>query len=153
MTREGALAFPNATVHLSAPEWEALKGDRDAAALVAAITPKVAAFQPGAAILPGVVTAVAMDGHTPGHSAYEITSGDERLLYIGDAVHHFVISVQRPEWTVQYDEDAPLAQTHRRALLQRAADDNLRVYAVHFPFPGLGRIQAQGDSFVWVPER
>ena len=153
LTREGALAFPNATVHLSAPEWEALKGDRGAAALVAAITPKVTAFQPGAAILPGVVTAVAVEGHTPGHSAYEITSGDERLLYIGDTVHHFVVSVQRPEWTVQYDENAPLAQTHRRALLQRAADDNLRVYAVHFPFPGLGRIQAQGDSFVWVPER
>ena len=153
LTREGALAFPNATVHLSAPEWEALKGDRDSAALVAAITPKVATFQPGAAILPGVVTAVAVEGHTPGHSAYEITSGDERLLYIGDTVHHFVVSVQRPEWTVQYDENAPLAQTHRRALLQRAADDNLRVYAVHFPFPGLGHIEALGDSFVWVPER
>ena len=153
LTREDALAFPNATIHLSAPEWEALKGDRDAAALVAAITPKVAAFQPGAAVVPGVVTAVAVDGHTPGHSAYEITSGNERLLYIGDTAHHFVVSVQRPEWTVQYDENAPLAQTRRRALLQRAAADNLRVYAVHFPFPGLGRIEAQGDSFVWVPER
>ncbi len=153
LTREGALAFPNATIHLTAPEWEALKQDRDAAALVAAITPKVAAFQPGAALLPGVVTAVPVDGHTPGHSAYEIASGDERLLYIGDSAHHFVVSVQRPEWTVQYDENAPLAQPSRRALLRRAADDNLRIYAVHFPFPGLGHINAQGDSFVWQPER
>ncbi|HEX5664659.1 MAG TPA: MBL fold metallo-hydrolase [Xanthomonadaceae bacterium] len=153
LTREGALAFPNATIHLTAPEWEALQQDRDAAALVAAITPKVAAFQPGAALLPGVVTAVPVDGHTPGHSAYEIASGDERLLYIGDSAHHFVVSVQRPEWTVQYDENAPLAQPSRRALLQRAADDNLRIYAVHFPFPGLGHINPQGDSFVWQPER
>ena len=152
LTHEGALAFPNAAIHLSAPEWEALKADRDAAALVAAITPKVATFQAGAAVVPGV-TAVAMDGHTPGHSAYEISSGDDRLLYIGDVVHHFVVSVQRPEWTVQYDANAPLAQTRRRALLQRAADGKLRVYAVHFPFPGLGRFDAQGDSFVWVPER
>lgn len=152
LTHAGALAFPNAAIHLSAPEWEALKADRDAAALVAAITPKVAAFQPGATIVPGVVTAIAMDGHTPGHSAYEIASGDERLLYIGDVVHHFVVSVQRPEWTVQYDENAPLAQTRRRALLQRAADEKLRVYAVHFPFPGLGRVTAQGDGFAWVPE-
>ena len=153
LTREGALAFPNATIHLTAPEWESLKQDRDAAALVAAITPKVAAFQPGAALLPGVVTAVPVDGHTPGHSAYEIASGDERLLYIGDSAHHFVVSVQRPEWTVQYDENAPLAQPSRRALLQRAADDNLRIYAVHFPFPGLGHINPQGDSFVWLAER
>jgi glyoxylase-like metal-dependent hydrolase (beta-lactamase superfamily II) len=153
LTREGALAFPNATIHLSAPEWEALERDRDAAALSKAIAPKVATFEPGAAILPGVVTAVAVDGHTPGHAAYEIASGDERLLYIGDTAHHFVVSVQRPEWTVQYDENAPLAQTRRRALLQRAADDNLRVYAVHFPFPGLGRIKAENGGFVWMPER
>jgi glyoxylase-like metal-dependent hydrolase (beta-lactamase superfamily II) len=153
LTRGGALAFPNATLHLSAPEWAALKRDPDAAALVAAITPKVAPFEPGAAIVPGVVTAVAVEGHTPGHSAYEIGTGDERLLYIGDTAHHFVVSVQRPEWTVQYDENAALAQTRRRALLQRAADENLRVYAVHFPFPGLGRIDTTGESFVWVPER
>lgn len=153
LTGEGALAFPNAAIHLSAPEWEALKSDRDAAALVAAIAPKVATFQPGAAIVPGVVTAVAVDGHTPGHSAYEIASGDERLLYLGDTAHHHVISVQRPEWTVQYDMNAPLAQTSRRALLQRAADGKLRVYAVHFPFPGLGQVKAQGDSFVWEAEQ
>ncbi|MFQ6309012.1 MBL fold metallo-hydrolase [Lysobacter capsici] len=151
--KDGALAFPNANIHLSAPEWEAMKKDDGSAKLVAAIAPKVETFQPGAAIVPGVVTAVAVDGHTPGHSAYEIASGDQRLLYIGDTAHHFVISVQRPEWTVQYDQNAALAQTSRRALMQRAADGNLRIYAVHFPFPGLGRFKAQGDSFVWEPER
>lgn len=153
LTREGTLAFPNAAIHLSAPEWAALESDAGAAALAAAIAPKVAAFQPGAAIVPGVVAAVAVDGHTPGHTAYEITSGDERLLYIGDSAHHHVVSVQRPEWTVQYDGNAPLSQASRRALLQRAADGNLRVYAVHFPFPGLGQVNVQGDDFVWVPER
>jgi glyoxylase-like metal-dependent hydrolase (beta-lactamase superfamily II) len=150
---DGALAFPNATVHLSAPEWEALKADSDSANLVSAITPKVAAFEPGAAILPGLVTAVVVNGHTPGHSAYEIASGDQRLLYIGDSAHHYVISVQRPEWTIAYDENAPTAEASRRALLQRAADENLRIYSVHFPFPGLGHVRSEGESFVWVPEQ
>ncbi len=152
LTADGALAFGNATVHLSAPEWESLRNNAQAATLTAAIAPKVVAFQPGAAIVPGVVNAVAVDGHTPGHSAYEIASGDERLLYLGDTAHHHVISVQRPEWTVQFDQDAPLAQASRRALLQRAADERLRVYAVHFPYPGLGRVEARDDGFVWVPE-
>ncbi len=152
-TGAGALAFPNATVHLSAPEWEAMKADASAADLVTAITPKVMPFQPGAAIVPGVVTAVAVDGHTPGHSAYEIASEGERLLYIGDTAHHHVVSVQRPEWTIQFDGDAPLAQASRRALLQRAADEGLRLYAVHFPYPGLGRVEVRDDSFVWVPEQ
>jgi glyoxylase-like metal-dependent hydrolase (beta-lactamase superfamily II) len=153
LTRDGALAFPNATVHLTTTEWAGMQADADAAALVAAIKPKVAAFAPGAELVPGTVTAVVDDGHTPGHSAYLITSGNDRLLYMGDTAHHFVVSVQRPEWTVDYDMDAPLAQTRRRELLQRAADDNTRVYAVHFPFPGLGRFEVQGESFVWVPER
>lgn len=152
LARDGALAFPNAAIHLSAPEWDALKVDAGAAKLVAAITPKVAAFAPGAEIVPGVVKAVAVDGHTPGHSAYEIASGNERLLYIGDTAHHHVVSVQRPDWTVQWDQDAPVAQASRRALLQRASDDHLRVYAVHFPFPGIGHVKKEGDGFVWVPE-
>jgi len=151
LAKDGALAFPNAAVHLSAPEWASLQKDKDAAKLVAAIGPKVVTFEPGAVVLPGV-TAVALPGHTPGHSAYEIASGEERLLYIGDAAHHFIVSVQRPDWTVAYDMDAPKAQAARRALLKRAADGNLRVYAVHFPFPGLGHVKAQGDAYVWVPE-
>lgn len=152
LTGDGQLAFPNATVHLSAPEWKTLQGERESAALAKAIAPKVDAFAPGAELVPGVVKAVVDDGHTPGHSAYEIVSGDARLLYIGDAAHHSVVSVQRPDWTIAYDENAPLAQTRRRALLQRAADDDLRVYAVHFPFPGLGQVRVQGEGFVWVPE-
>jgi predicted NUDIX family NTP pyrophosphohydrolase len=64
-----------------------------------------------------------------------------------------VISLRRPQWTVQFDGDAALAKASRGALLQRAAAGNLRVYAVHFPFPGLGRVQAEGDGFAWVPER
>ena len=55
--------------------------------------------------------------------------------------------------TLPYDTNAPLAQTSRRALLQRAADGDLRLYSVHFPFPGLGRVKAQDGSFVWVAER
>lgn len=149
----GALAFPNATIHISAPEWAALQADASQAGLVKAIAPKVAPFKPGAAILPGLVTAVEVKGHTPGHSAYEIASGDERLLYIGDGAHHFVISVAKPEWTIAYDGDSAGAQASRRALLQLAADQNLRLYAVHFPYPGVGRIKKQGDGFVWVPEQ
>src|SRR5690606_12712449 len=153
LAADGAPAFPNATVHLTTAEWAGIQADADDAALAAAIAPRVAAFEPGTELVPGMVTAVVDDGHTPGHSAYLITSGNERLLYIGDTAHHFVVSVQRPEWTVDYDMDAPLAQKRRRELLQRAADENTRVYAAHFPFPGLGRFKARDDNFAWVPER
>lgn len=152
LDKTGALQFPNATVHLTSNEWKALQADASVSALATAVAPKLKAFEPGAELVPGVVRAVADAGHTSGHSAYEIASGADRLLYLGDTAHHFVVSVQKPEWTVAFDEDAPAAERQRRALLQRAADEKLRVYAVHFPFPGLGHVQAKGEAFAWVPE-
>ncbi len=149
---DGALAFPNATVHISANEWTAMQGNAQLAATVTAVTPKVATFAAGADLIPGVVRAVDIQGHTPGHSGYLITSGQESLLYIGDTMHHFVISVQRPDWTIAFDFDAPLAQNSRKTVLANAAGTGQRVYAVHFPFPGLGRFENRGGTFAWVAE-
>jgi len=146
----GAARFANATVHLSAPEWQALQADASNAALAAAISPRVDAFAPGAEVVPGV-TAVAVEGHTTGHSAYEIVDGDARLLYIGDGAHHFAVSVQRPQWTIAFDGDAPAAEASREALLTRAADSGVTVASPHFPYPGLGRIVRREGSFAWAP--
>ena len=149
---QGRLVFANASIRMTANEWDALKADTTMAALVTAITPKVQTFAANAEVLPGI-KAVDIVGHTPGHTGYQITSGDEGLLYIGDTMHHAVISVQRPDWTIKFDGDtADLAEASRRALLERAASENLRLYAVHFPFPGLGRVQRRADDFIWVPE-
>ncbi len=63
-----------------------------------------------------------------------------------------MISVQQPDWTIAFDGDAPTAQASRKALLQGAAERNTRIYAVHFPWPGLGRVTKQGETLVWTPE-
>jgi len=149
---DAALAFPNARIHLSANEWTAMQANAQLAALVGAVTPRVTTFEPGAELVPGAVRAVDIRGHTPGHSGYLITSGEASLLYIGDAMHHYVISVQRPDWTIAFDGNAPLAQESRRALLASSSAAGQRVYAVHFPFPGLGRFENREGTFVWVAE-
>lgn len=151
---DGSLTFPAAVVHISAPEWEYMKAgaaQAGEAALLAAVTPRVRPFAPGAQVTPSI-KAVALDGHTPGHNGYEITSGTERLLYIGDAMHSSVISVQRPEWVNGWDADSAAAVATRQGLLERGASQSLKIYAPHFPFPGLGRFQRRDDGFVWVPE-
>jgi glyoxylase-like metal-dependent hydrolase (beta-lactamase superfamily II) len=149
---DGALAFPNATVHLSAAEWTWLRGMAQQAALVEAITPKVKAFKPGSELIPGVVTAVEIKGHTPGHSGYLIGSGADTLVYVGDSVHHSIVSVQEPDWTIAFDGDAPTAQKSRKEMLAKYAASGQRIYAVHFPYPGIGRFVSQGEGFVWTPE-
>jgi len=152
VTSDGALFFPNATIHISANEWAALQANAQMAAMIPVITPKVQAFEAGAELVPGVVTANDIQGHTPGHSGYTITSGSESLLYFGDTAHHSVISVQHPDWTIRFDGDAPTAEASRKAVLEAAAASGQRVYAVHFPFPGLGKFEKQGETIVWVPE-
>ncbi len=148
----GGLAFPNAAIHISSNEWAAMQANAALAALVTTVTPRVAPFEPGAELVPGVVRAVDIQGHTPGHSGYLITSGQASLLYIGDTMHHFVISVQRPDWTIAFDGNAPLAQESRKAVLSSSSASGQRVYAVHFPFPGLGRFETRGETFLWVAE-
>lgn len=153
VTKAGALAFPAATIHLSAPEWDALRADtdEDARRLVTAIAPKVSPFEPGAQVLP-IVKAIATPGHTPGHSSYEIGAGSQKLFYLGDLAHHSIISVQRPAWSIQVDADRPAAEAMRQQTLARLATDHTRVFAGHFPFPGVGHLVAQGPGLVWQPE-
>ncbi|WP_332659382.1 MBL fold metallo-hydrolase [Brevundimonas sp.] len=151
---DGSLTFPNAAVRISEPEWEYMKAGAakaGEAALLAAVTPKVQPFAPGARVTPSI-RAVALAGHTPGHSGYEIVSGSERLLYLGDAMHSSVISVQRPDWVNGWDTDGAAGVATRQGLLERGAAGSQRIYGVHFPFPGLGRFQRKDDGFVWVPE-
>jgi len=149
---DGKLRFPAATIHMSNNEWNSLKGMKEQAALVAAITPKVKPFKAGADLIPGLVQAVDIKGHTPGHSGYLIGSGSDTLLYVGDSVHHSVISVQEPDWTIAFDGDAAVAQKSRKEMLEKNAASGQRIYAVHFPYPGLGKFEKQGEKIVWVPE-
>ena len=152
VSAEGKLTFPNATIHLSKPEWTYMSGNDQYKAWIPVLKDKVDAFKPGAELVPGVVKAVEIKGHTPGHSGYRITSGQDSLLYVGDSMHHFIVSVQKPEWTIAFDGDNATATASRVALIAELATSGQRVYAVHFPFPGIGKMQKQGDGIVWVGE-
>ncbi len=148
----GAPAFPKAKIRLTAAEWAHMQGQPTLAALVKAVESQVETFQPGARLSPEV-TAVEVRGHTPGHSAYMIQSGGQRVLAIGDTAHHYVVSVRKPEFTIQFDRDAPTAEASRRALLKRASDQKLTVFAPHFLYPGLGTVRPESDGYAWVPKR
>ena len=93
-----------------------------------------------------------LQGHTAGHTGYEIVSGQDRLLYLGDALHSSIISVERPEYVNQWDFESDAAIATRLAVLGRGATQSLRVYGVHVPYPGLGKFQRRADGFIWVPE-
>uniref|UniRef100_B0T9P6 Beta-lactamase domain protein n=1 Tax=Caulobacter sp. (strain K31) TaxID=366602 RepID=B0T9P6_CAUSK len=148
---DGKLLFPNAVIRIEANEWDFMQANAELKSVVDAILPKIQVFRYGSEVAPGI-TAVEIAGHTPGHSGFEIVSGAEKLLYIGDAMHSSIISVQKPDWQIQFDNDAPVATASRIALDERAAANNLRLYGYHFAYPGVGRIEKTGDTYRWVPE-
>jgi glyoxylase-like metal-dependent hydrolase (beta-lactamase superfamily II) len=162
ITPAGALAFPNAAIHMSAPEWKWLSSlSEDQAknmaiqrvsAFVSTIKPKVVPFEPGAVLLPGIVKAVELKGHTPGHSGYLIGSGKDSVLAFGDAMHSYVISVAKPEWHVAFDSDQQLGAATRVTLVNDSAASGQRLYSEHFPFPGIGKIVKTDSGARWQPE-
>jgi glyoxylase-like metal-dependent hydrolase (beta-lactamase superfamily II) len=162
VTSTGELAFPNATIHISAPEWKWLSGlsadeannfgIQQVSALVSAIRPKVVPFEPGADLLPGMVKAVELKGHTPGHSGYLIGSGADSVLVFGDAMHSYVVSVRKPSWQVAFDGDKQLGARTRAALVKSSIASGQRLYSEHFPFPGIGKIVKDKNGASWKPE-
>ncbi len=146
---DGKLAFPKAAIRMSTAEWEWMQ-KKSPPELVKAISSHVHTFEPGAKVAPGI-TAVALKGHTPGHVGYEIVSGSDRLLDIGDLAHSSIVSLQKPQWTIQFDTDDAVAKATRTEKLKELAGDQELVFSPHFPFPGVGHVEAAGDGFAWKP--
>ena len=150
VTAEGGLAFPKAVIRMSAPEWAFMQGQANSQAVAKVIASTVQTFEPGATVVPGV-TAVNLAGHTPGHSGYAIGSGGDTLVDIGDTAHSSIVSLAEPDWAIGYDTDKTEGEATRRATLKKFAEDHTLIFAPHFPFPGIGRIEASGDHFTWKP--
>jgi len=88
-------------------------------------------------------------GHRIGHAVYEFTTDGAPLLHTGDAFFH-PIFVERPGRSNSIDSNAEQAAASRIALAERAAASNALVLSTHIPFPGIGRIELDGDGFRWV---
>ncbi|MGD0496961.1 MAG: MBL fold metallo-hydrolase [Bryobacteraceae bacterium] len=101
-------------------------------------------------ICPGVRT-IPAPGHTAGHLAIVVESGGERLLNMCDAALH-PLHLAQPEWENGFDVAPQQAVATRRALAGRAAADNMRLMAFHFPFPSVGRAAPRQDGgWDWEP--
>jgi glyoxylase-like metal-dependent hydrolase (beta-lactamase superfamily II) len=148
-TSDHKLAFPNATIRMSSREWAYLQAQNPAWAKVFA--PKIATFEPGAEILPGI-TPLALYGHTPGHVGYEIVSGSAHIEDIGDIVHSSILSLEKPQWLGEMDRDQKAGVATRTKELARLAKAHELVFAPHFPFPGVGWIVPKGNGYAWVPD-
>jgi glyoxylase-like metal-dependent hydrolase (beta-lactamase superfamily II) len=95
--------------------------------------------------IPGI-KAVAIPGHTPGHTAYEVSSDGKTLIIIGDMVHFAAVQFPRPDAAVSFDLDAKQAVATRKVIFDRVADGKTFVAGMHLSFPGIGRLRSDGTN-------
>jgi glyoxylase-like metal-dependent hydrolase (beta-lactamase superfamily II) len=103
-------------------------------------------------ILPGV-TAVPIPGHTPGHTAYVVSSGGESMVIWGDTVHVPEVQVARPEVTMQFDTDPEAGAVSRQRVFDMVVADNMLVGGMHLHFPGFGRMQREAGRYAVIAEQ
>lgn len=162
--RDGSAVFPRAEVMVPAAEWgfwmddarmnQAPEAMRPAFQNVRRVFGPIAAdvkrFEADKEIVPGL-TSVAATGHTPGHSAFMVSSGNGKLLVMSDTTNHPALFVRNPDWSAVFDMDADQARATRRRMLDMAASERTQVAFYHAPFPATGYIAKDGNSFRFVP--
>lgn len=156
--------FSEATYHIGKTEWDywmdpatvdTIGDARQAFAAGAmrnlkAIEDGVVRFDAGAEILPGIA-ARATYGHTPGHTSFEIRSGSQSALVVGDAIGNHHIAFERPEWEVNSDQDESQGAATRKALLDQLANEKMKLIGYHLPYPGIGFAEAKDGAYRFVP--
>ena len=155
---DGSAAYPNADLAIHAEDHRFRFGTPDAPKsppdymqrAIAPYTDRLRLIEAGA-VLPGI-EALSLPGHTPGHTGYMLTSGNERLLIWGDLVHLPAVQFLHPEVTMSYDTDRAQSEASRQRVFRAAAEEGFLVAGMHLDFPCFGHIVAAGDAYRWIAE-
>ena len=118
--------------------------------IAAPLADRASFINPGDDVVAGI-RAVDASGHSPGMLAFLIESDGKRLLNWADTCGHYVVSVQRPDLSLDMDDDKDKAAATRKRLLEMAATDELFVIGYHMPFPGIGFVERTAGGYRWVP--
>jgi glyoxylase-like metal-dependent hydrolase (beta-lactamase superfamily II) len=161
----GQLLFPNAELlmHENEPaHWfddgEMAKVDERSAKLfflagreqVAPYKSRMRLFKSGE-VFPGV-TAVPSHGHTPGHTAYLVESGNEQLMIWGDTVHVPEVQTAFPEAGMAFDTDLAAAAAARKRMFDRVSTDGILIAGMHLHFPAFSRLARRSNAYALYPE-
>jgi glyoxylase-like metal-dependent hydrolase (beta-lactamase superfamily II) len=161
--KAGSANFPNAEIMVPAGEWKHWNdaGEESKAPQVwkggfvnvkrvfDPIAKDVKQFEHGKELVPGI-SSVDARGHSPGHTAFVVASGNGKLLVTSDTVNHQIL-VRNPDWHLWADMDPAMASAARKRLLDMAAADRMQIAAYHLPFPSTGFISKQGSGYEFHP--
>jgi glyoxylase-like metal-dependent hydrolase (beta-lactamase superfamily II) len=161
LDEQGRLVYANAHYYICKDEWSFWFSERAEAKTpeyfvtcartnLEPLRERVSLLEAEGEILPGIGV-LFCPGHTPGHMAVSVSSGGERLLYIGDTVLH-PLHLEHPDWLPIYDILPDKAAPSKRRIFDLAAEEQSWVMGQHFPpFPSLGHVIKREDGWQWLP--
>ncbi|MCY3796195.1 MAG: MBL fold metallo-hydrolase [Chloroflexi bacterium] len=155
---DGSAVYANALYVTTQAEWDEWMGrwaasdaeaDKQNLARFNALRDRFSFVGDGDEVAPGV-TVVSLEGHTLGHSGLLVESGGDRLLHVVDLLHQ-PFQFEHIDWHFGFDSDGALAAETRKRTLQHCVDEAVLTLFYHMDFPGLGRVEKDGEFFVWKP--
>jgi len=166
LSANGKIAFPNAIVRAGKGDIDQFLSKDNAekapkemkdfyAGAQASMNPYAAAgklkpIEADGELVPGI-KAVAANGHTPGHTFYQIESKGQKLVVWGDLIHVAAVQFAEPAVTIQFDSDAKKAAAERKKAFADAAKQGYFVAIAHISFPGIGQLRSDGAGYRWLP--
>jgi glyoxylase-like metal-dependent hydrolase (beta-lactamase superfamily II) len=145
ISRDGAVVFPNAAHRCSSSDWNhfMINHRGPEAERIEPAADRFEMWDSETTILPALDT-MSTPGHTPGSTTLVLSSGQERVMFLGDVVH-CPIQLEEDEWSALFDVDPELAKRTRNALARELEGTDVRVSAAHFPEMHFGRlVRAEG---------
>ena len=143
----GQRNFRFAQIYIAEPElnyWLTAIQEKNLAKLIQAVYGEdLKTFEFNANITPEIKALDAV-GHTPGHTVYEISSGNDKILVIGDMVHNIKVQAADPSMAVVFDIDPKQAVKTRARIFKEAAKNKTKIAGMHIPFPGVGYLSESG---------
>ena len=103
-------------------------------------------------VVPGIFS-VSAPGHTPGHTAFHVSSGNAQLMISNDTAYLPALSFGHPGWHGAFDQNASMAEASRRKVLDRVIADQMMICGSHFPWPGLAKIARDGAGYALTTVR
>jgi glyoxylase-like metal-dependent hydrolase (beta-lactamase superfamily II) len=114
------------------------------------IAERVTMYDWGQEVGPGI-TAIDAAGHSPGHTAFAVASGSERVLIQSDITIIPDLFLRHPDWHIAFDIDPIKAVETRHKFHDMAVAEKSLVIGFHFPFPAVGHVEKSGPGYRLVP--
>ena len=146
--------FPRAEFYVGAREWEYWASGPEAntpkapsPAQLAVIAERLHVMSDGTVPAPNI-TAMTTPGHTPGHMSFVVSSGAERAIVLGDAIH-CPVEVGAPQLDFVFDVDPAVARTTKEAISRELEKPGTHLVGGHFPDAVFGRLlRGEGRRYV-----